>query len=460
MHYIKFLLIIVILTAFLSRFTPLAPLESEPLTGLERPPRKGKRYRLWNLRYFSDFLTGFKIPFLISSLLASSFLFLSLLQRDTSFLIMALIFLIAPFIPYKFQQRKKRAFDELNVQVNNIESDCQNIAKKSKSIKDLNNTLEKRILQISNLYEIGKELSASLGFAEIFKALAKILLKNFQFQSCYLLVVTDETKDTPSIDKIYRIGLEDHPLLSYQTRIELDEVSECCQKSWETVFKSQKPLFREQIASVPLIAGDEILGILTAENLEESDFDNFSILGGQLALEVRKVKLYERVQELAITDGLTGIFVRRHFLERLHEATTRSLCYSLKLSFLMVDIDHFKRQNDTHGHLVGDVILKETAQILKASLREIDLLCRYGGEEFSIVLPDTDREGALQVAERIRLAVEEYDFRAYEELLKITISVGVAIFPDNANSVQELIDCADSALYRAKQEGRNRVCAI
>lgn len=449
MHYIKFLLIIVILAAFLFRFTPL-----------ERPPCKGKRYGFWYLKHFSDFLTGFKIPFLISSLLASSFVVISLFQKDPSFLIIALVFLATPIIPYKFQQRKKRAFDELNVQINNIESDCQNIAKKNESIKDLNNTLEKRILEISNLYEIGKEMSVSLEFAEIFKALEEILWKNFQFQSCYILVVTGGGKDTPSIDKIYRIGLKDHPLLSHQASIKLNEVSEYCRKSWEVVLKSQKPLFREQLFSVPLIAEDEILGILTAENLKESDFDNFSILSGQLALEIRKVKLYERIQELAITDGLTGVFVRRHFLERLHEEMTRSLRYSLNLSFLMLDIDHFKQQNDTHGHLVGDVVLKETAQILKANLREVDLLSRYGGEEFSIVLPDTDEEGALQVAERIRLAVEEYDFKAYEELLKITISIGVAVFPEDAANVQGLIDRADSALYQAKQKGRNRVCTV
>jgi diguanylate cyclase (GGDEF)-like protein len=175
---------------------------------------------------------------------------------------------------------------------------------------------------------------------------------------------------------------------------------------------------------------------------------------------MRKVKLYEQIQELAITDGLTGIFVRRHFLERFHEEMARHLRYGLKLSFLMLDIDHFKQQNDSFGHLIGDVILRKTTQILKANLREIDLLGRYGGEEFSIVLPDTDKVGALQAAERIRLAVEEYSFKAYEELSKITISVGIAVFPDDARSVQRLIDCADAALYRAKQEGRNRVCAI
>lgn len=421
MYYIKFFLIIIIWTAFLSRF---------------------------------------RISLFFSMLLAFWFLFIFLLQKDFSFLIMASVFLIAPLILYRYQQRKKATLDKLDTQINNIEQKSQNITEENRRTEDFNRTLEKKILQISNLYEIGKQMSVSLEFTEIFKALSSILLKNFQFQKCYLLVVTDEAKDVPSIDKIYRIGLEDHPLLSHQARIELNEVSEYCQKSWEAVFKSQEPVFREKVTSVPLIVENKILGIITAENLKKDDFDNFSILGSQLALEIRKVKLYERIQELAITDGLTGIFVRRHFLERFQEEMARSVSYNLKFSFLMVDIDHFKRQNDTYGHLVGDVILKEIAQILKANLREIDLLGRYGGEEFSIVLPDTNRIGAIQAAERIRLSVEKYCFKAYEELIKVTISVGIAIFPDNATNAQRLIDCADSALYQAKQEGRNRVCTV
>lgn len=419
MYYIKFLLIIIILTAFIFRF---------------------------------------KISFFIAVFSALIFLFIFLFQKDTSFLITALIFLITPLIPYKFQQRKKAALGTLDARIKSIEQENQNIAQESEETEDSNKTLQKKILQISNLYVIGKQMSVSLEFTDIIKSLSDVLLESFQFQNCYLLVVTDEAKNVPSINRIYRIGLEDHPLLSHQARIELSEVSQYCQKSWEAVFKSQKPQFREAVTSIPLIVENKILGIITAENLKRDDFDNFSILGSQLALEIRKTKLYERIQELAITDGLTGVFLRRHFLERFHEEATRSSEHNLKLSFLMLDIDHFKQQNDTHGHLVGDVILKEIAQILKVNLREIDLLGRYGGEEFSIVLPDTDKVGGLQAAERIRLAVEEHSFKAYEELIRITISVGVAVFPDNATNVQKLIDSADKALYQAKQKGRNRVC--
>ena len=110
---------------------------------------------------------------------------------------------------------------------------------------------------------------------------------------------------------------------------------------------------------------------------------------------------------------------------------------------------------------MGDAVLREIAQILRLNLREIDLIGRYGGEEFSIVLPDTDKESAFQVAERIRLAVEEHTLHAYDEVIKVTISVGVAGFPeDESSNIQGLIEAADKALYRAKQSGRNRVCVL
>jgi len=154
---------------------------------------------------------------------------------------------------------------------------------------------------------------------------------------------------------------------------------------------------------------------------------------------------------------LTGIYVRRHFLERYAEDFARSKRHNLKLSVLMIDLDHFKQCNDAYGHLVGDIVLKEIAKIMKDFVRQVDLIGRYGGEEFVLALPDTDRNSAIAVAERIRQEVERHKFKAYDETIAMTISAGVATYPDNGDDVQVLIDKADQALYRAKEEGRNRV---
>jgi diguanylate cyclase (GGDEF)-like protein len=145
-------------------------------------------------------------------------------------------------------------------------------------------------------------------------------------------------------------------------------------------------------------------------------------------------------------------------MERYMEEFARAEKFNLHLSFLMVDIDHFKKINDIYGHLIGDVILKEIAKILRENIREIDFVARFGGEEFSIILPETDKAGAIMVGERIRSKVVAQRFRAFDEVLNASVSVGVASYPQNTLYSDVLIEIADKALYKAKVEGRNRVC--
>jgi len=170
------------------------------------------------------------------------------------------------------------------------------------------------------------------------------------------------------------------------------------------------------------------------------------------------VLLYETVEALAITDGLTGLYTRRYFFERFEEELQRSKRHGFKFSFLMIDIDDFKVCNDTYGHLVGDAVLKEVSHIAKGSAREIDLTARYGGEEFSMILPETDRAGAMLVAERIRKRIAENTFKAYDEKLKVTVSIGLAVYPDDSQEMSDLVERADRALYAAKSSGKNIVC--
>ena len=183
-------------------------------------------------------------------------------------------------------------------------------------------------------------------------------------------------------------------------------------------------------------------------------------VSGQLALGLQRVGLYRQVQESAIHDGLTGLLVRRHFRERLEEEAARSLRRKSSLAFLMVDLDHFKSVNDSFGHLVGDVVLREVAKLIQKSVREIDLLGRFGGEEFSVALPETDRLLALAVSDRIRQEIGAAVIRAYDEEVRVTVSIGVAVFPTDAGTANQLIEKADQAMYQAKAKGRNQSVAI
>ena len=177
-----------------------------------------------------------------------------------------------------------------------------------------------------------------------------------------------------------------------------------------------------------------------------------------LKLCLERIKLYGELQELSILDSLTKIYNRRHFMFRYKVEFQRAAKLKLNLAFLMIDIDHFKKINDTYGHLVGDAVLREVAKIIRENLREIDFLARFGGEEFSVILPETDKASAIMAAERISSKVSRERIMVFDETLSVNISVGAATFPQNTLHSDVLIEVADKALYKAKLSGRNRVC--
>ena len=214
----------------------------------------------------------------------------------------------------------------------------------------------------------------------------------------------------------------------------------------------------KSLCAIPLLSENKFVGILTAEDLPGSDFVKLVIVATQFALEMKKVLLYETVEALAMTDSLTALYTRRYFFERLNEEINRSKKHNFKFTFIMIDIDDFKKCNDTYGHLVGDAVLRDVSRIIKENIREIDLAARYGGEEFSLILPETDKKGAMLVAERIRQKIEENIFKVYDEKLKITVSAGLAEYHVDASDIDNIIEKADKALYAAKSSGKNIVC--
>jgi diguanylate cyclase (GGDEF)-like protein len=166
----------------------------------------------------------------------------------------------------------------------------------------------------------------------------------------------------------------------------------------------------------------------------------------------------KRLRKLSITDGLTELYNHRHIHELLHEEFERSKRSGEPMAVAMLDLDHFKQVNDTHGHPTGDVILYETARMIREMAREIDMIGRYGGEEFIAILPGADEEAAAQFAERIRRRVEEHTYRDEATTVRMSVSCGVASFPgEKIASPDDLIRYADDALYVAKESGRNRV---
>ncbi len=216
---------------------------------------------------------------------------------------------------------------------------------------------------------------------------------------------------------------------------------------------------------VPLrLPGRELRGVLTAATPQRhgfalGDLDLCQAVANQVAAALENAQLYQRTKELSTRDDLTGLFNRRHFFDQLEKEVQRARRYRRVFALLLLDLDAFKGYNDTHGHLQGDEALKEVARLLLASTRRADIVARFGGEEFVVLLPEVPAPGAAVVAEKIRTAVATYPFagRHTQPGGQLTVTLGLAGYPTDAEDGLELLDRADRAMYLGKQQGGNRV---
>lgn len=204
--------------------------------------------------------------------------------------------------------------------------------------------------------------------------------------------------------------------------------------------------------------GKDSKDILYVETKSKAVAEHIPYFAKLLRLCLERIKLYEQLQQMSIYDSFTKVYTRRYFMLRFLEEFNRAEKFSLNLSFLMLDIDHFKKINDTYGHLVGDAVLREVARLIRENTREIDFVARFGGEEFSVILPETDKAGAIMMAERISSRISRERISVFDEILTVNISVGVSSYPQNSIHSDVLIEVADKALYKAKLSGRNKVC--
>lgn len=217
--------------------------------------------------------------------------------------------------------------------------------------------------------------------------------------------------------------------------------------------------------SIPLLFKEQVVGIL---NFTRPGVDSFSAqeiqflktIAVEVAIALVNARLYDRTRELSVRDELTRLYNRRHFQTIFPLEIKRAQRFGQPVSLLMIDIDQFKKYNDTYGHLAGDERLTELARLIHAKIREVDFVARFGGEEFVMILPNTSKKDAVSVGEKLRLLVGSHPFRQPADLQHpFTISIGVASFPDDADRIEEILAAADQALYQAKKEGRDRVVA-
>jgi len=333
-------------------------------------------------------------------------------------------------------------------------------------LRDTNKRLDDKIQEVSILYQatqmIASELqlqtlldmamSATSEISEVKRG--SIWLYDEEHEAFTLRSHLGDTTDIPDTIPLARSGVCQKLFTNKEPIKMMREVAET-----QKMLEIDETVFGKSFVIVPIVHQGEFLGAMhmcektSGSEFSERDQRLVTVFAVQLGAAVKNAKLYEQ----AITDGMTRLYLHKYFKQRLFDEVKRAARFNRALALIMIDVDHFKKFNDTYGHQTGDEVLKRVAAIMRKAVRTHDLPVRYGGEEFALVLPETDMQGAMAVAERVRRAIEMDSLEAGGKTIKFTASLGVSVFPDSALEMDDLIKAADMALYKSKEGGRNRV---
>ena len=328
---------------------------------------------------------------------------------------------------------------------------------------------QKHLQVMTTLQSISHAVTSSLDLDEILNNVIRLLKDSFGYSYLSIYVLEEDILymgaqlGYPDTQIIYEIPIHAGVIGRTARTRETQFIRDV---STDSDFLPAAYEVRNEIA-VPLIKDDKGLGVLNVESkgevaLSEHDVNLLNTLAGSVAVAIDNARLHAEVRLMAMTDVVSELPNRRAFDETLYGEITRASRYSHPLSLIILDLDSFKEYNDRWGHPAGDVRLREIADVLRANVRDPDLAARYGGEEFAIILPNTSKGGAIRLAERLRQAAEASAPQKSEEgdpIAGYTISLGVATYPDDATSVEELLLMADNAELTAKRLGKNQVYA-
>ncbi len=343
---------------------------------------------------------------------------------------------------------------------------CRLYARRKREKEDLDKTLQ----NLSLLYSIGKAMNY---ISDLKNLLQYILSQAIEITSAEKGSIMLYNLETDRLNIRVLAGLED---TEYQEKVNNNEIRCRSFKPGEgiagRVFMTSQPMivnnireddlfiksetsYVRSIACIPMVVYSDVIGVINVTNKKkgkeftDEDVEMLKAVADQAAVAVNKAQLWD----MAVTDSLTGLYVRRYFMVKLQEEIHRAERYNKPLSVVMVDLDRFKKINDTYGHDAGDRALKTISQFFQKNIRDIDAIGRYGGEEFVMLIPDADKKAAFCLAERLRKELAKVKL---EDLPPITISLGIATYPSDGTDIEELIKKADAAMYEAKRKGRNR----
>jgi len=353
------------------------------------------------------------------------------------------------------------AYKRLQVYVDEIEFITQRLAL-------TNEELDRKVMELGTLHKISKVINSDLNFNNLLDQILVCVKEIIDYEDCYIFLMEDQSTNLALIkhhESAIGQGEAKSNILQQVNQLVMNkkenQVIDLKTQTWDHTFSGTGTLL-----AIPMLVENKILGILcliTDQKKEIIDelLKMLSIVASHVAIAIKNATDYEYVKKTAITDGLTGVFNHRYFYERFKRELDWSKHHELPVSLLMIDIDNFKKYNDTYGHVAGDKLLKIIADILRFCTRDEDIIARYGGEEFAVLLMGVGKKVACKIAERIR---ESIDSESYldpnENYGPVTVSIGVSSCPEDAKTVAELVNLADKALYISKKNGKNQVSFI
>lgn len=345
------------------------------------------------------------------------------------------------------------------------------LEKRIESLEKENIILDSKILELYTLYSISKKLSMATQLEEIFNGTMEHISRSLQIDD-FCILLKDESGEVLKVSASHGdVDLTDITLsvgegLTGKVALTGEKIlARDVSKEPEFLFYKGKKKNIGSFLCIPLMGSDgRVIGILNVHKPEVNafavtDLELFEEVAGQIAIALDKALSFRNIKELSIRDELTGLYNRRYFFDYFEKDMERAKRYGRELSLIIIDIDYFKNFNDTNGHLLGDKALKKVASLLSDAVRTADVVARFGGEEFVVLLPEVGKDYAMQVAEKLREVIELEKFEGEENQPggKLTATFGVSSFSDDTAYATELIDCADKALYTGKTKGRNIV---
>jgi len=377
------------------------------------------------------------------------------------------------FVYESATSRLRASLDKIRGENETLRTKLAGLKHAEEEVKKLDQKFIKTSSRLTNLQSFTQEIGKTLNVDDVCKKTLKVVVSIFGAEKCCIYLFNEDTGALDARESFgwseeekkekFVVDKEDTGLINRSLETgsvqstHADDMSAA-----KAAFEITKTKRIPSVMCAPLLLGDKKVGVINIEKMEGSPGQEevrlFYYIAILTAMSIENSKLFMKTELLANFDGLTKMYTHRYMQDFLDKELEKSKRYNHPLSIVLTDIDHFKNFNDKYGHQIGDMVLAETAKVLRETVRNIDIAARYGGEEFGIILPDLRGEDAYKRLDNIRKKIENMRYRDRDIEIAITVSSGIATYPElEISGEKELIEYADKALYYANRSGRNKL---